>query len=114
LLGTALAEVVRSVKSRWEPVSKKPSFLFPAQLQRFILPLFGGISGLKTVTSIILGVAALYLVFGALLFLFQRSLMFFPDQSRPEPADAGLRGVETVSIPTEDGYELFAWCRPDG
>lgn len=62
------------------------------------------------------GVAAL-LYGGALggLFLFQRSLLYYPGPEGPGPASAGLRGVADVRVPTADGLELRAWWRePDG
>jgi fermentation-respiration switch protein FrsA (DUF1100 family) len=62
----------------------------------------------------ILGVAvATYLAALALLFLFQRNLIFVPNQTRPSPVEASLDGLmEEVRYKTADGLELMAWFRP--
>ncbi len=60
----------------------------------------------------------LALVYGALvalLYLGQRSLMYFPDGNRPDKAAAGLPQLAEVRLRTADGLELLAWHRaPDG
>jgi fermentation-respiration switch protein FrsA (DUF1100 family) len=42
----------------------------------------------------------------------QRRLIYFPFRNVPPPADAGLRLVEEVSFPTEDGLTLHGWFVP--
>ena len=44
--------------------------------------------------------------------MIQRSLMYFPDQALPAPADAGAPGFQAVRYGTADGLELVSWYRP--
>jgi fermentation-respiration switch protein FrsA (DUF1100 family) len=53
---------------------------------------------------VVLGAAAL-----ALLWIGQRSLIYFPDTSRPSLDRSGLTGAETVAFTTSDGVRLDAW-----
>lgn len=45
----------------------------------------------------------------ALMYLFQRSLMYFPDATRMAPAAAGLPQAEEVTLVSADGERLIAW-----
>jgi fermentation-respiration switch protein FrsA (DUF1100 family) len=45
----------------------------------------------------------------ALMYVFQRALMYFPDATRIAPAQAGLPQAEEVSLTSSDGEHLFAW-----
>ena len=45
----------------------------------------------------------------ALMYLFQRSLMYFPDAARTPPAAAGLPQAEEVVLTSADGEKLIAW-----
>ncbi|HEX7006526.1 MAG TPA: alpha/beta hydrolase [Alphaproteobacteria bacterium] len=53
-----------------------------------------------------------YLGFGALVFVFQRRLVYFPDRTRPEPASHGAGDMRVVRYSTADGLALAAWYRP--
>ncbi|MFN3657516.1 MAG: alpha/beta hydrolase [Pseudolabrys sp.] len=48
----------------------------------------------------------------ALMYVFQRALMYFPDPSRTPPAAAGLPQAEEVVLRTADGETLVAWHVP--
>jgi hypothetical protein len=48
----------------------------------------------------------------ALMYVFQRSLMYFPDRSRTPPAAAGLPQAEEVTLKSADGESLLAWYVP--
>ena len=48
----------------------------------------------------------------ALMYVFQRSLMYFPDRSRTPPAAAGLPQAEEVTLKSADGESLIAWFVP--
>jgi fermentation-respiration switch protein FrsA (DUF1100 family) len=48
----------------------------------------------------------------ALMYGMQRSLMYFPDRSTPDPGDAGVPEMQQVPLHTADGLELVAWYRP--
>lgn len=53
--------------------------------------------------------------YGALLvlmYVFQRSLMYFPDTKRTPPALAGLPQAEEVVLTSSDGERLIAWHVP--
>ncbi len=43
---------------------------------------------------------------------FQRSLTYFPDRTRPTPADSGVPELSPVTLETEDGLSLLAWYAP--
>ena len=45
----------------------------------------------------------------ALMYVFQRSLMYFPDRARTPPAAAGLPQAEEVALKSSDGESLIAW-----
>ena len=42
----------------------------------------------------------------------QRSLTYFPDRTRPTPAEAGVPEFAPVTLETEDGLALLAWHAP--
>jgi hypothetical protein len=45
----------------------------------------------------------------ALMYVFQRTLMYFPDPTRTRPASAGLSQAEEVTLTSSDGETLIAW-----
>lgn len=47
-----------------------------------------------------------------LMYVFQRSLMYFPDTKRTPPALAGLPQAEEVALRSSDGERLIAWHVP--
>jgi hypothetical protein len=64
------------------------------------------VSGLKWLLLVLLlGYAGLL----AVLYLTQRSLMYFPDPVRRSPATAGLPQAEEVELRASDGERLTAW-----
>jgi len=48
----------------------------------------------------------------ALMYVFQRALMYFPDPTRVAPAQAGLPQAEEVRVTSSDGEKLLAWYVP--
>jgi fermentation-respiration switch protein FrsA (DUF1100 family) len=48
----------------------------------------------------------------ALMYVFQRALMYFPDATRIAPAQAGLPQAEEVTFTSSDGEKLLAWFVP--
>lgn len=48
----------------------------------------------------------------ALMYVFQRALMYFPDPARIPPAAAGLPQAEEVMLTSADGEKLIAWHVP--
>ena len=66
-----------------------------------------------TVLTLVLVIAAAgYAGLLALMYVFQRRLMYFPDARRTPPADAGLPQAEEVLLKTSDGETLVAWHVP--
>lgn len=59
-----------------------------------------------------LAVLTVVAVFVAVIWLAQRSLIYFPDGDLPSPAALGLTQVEEVTYDTEDGLHLEAWFVP--
>jgi uncharacterized protein len=45
----------------------------------------------------------------ALMYVFQRALLYFPDTRRTPPAQAGLPQAEEVTLTSSDGEKLVAW-----
>ena len=45
----------------------------------------------------------------ALMTVFQRALIYFPDPKRTPPAEAGLPQAEEISLTSSDGEKLVAW-----
>ncbi len=48
----------------------------------------------------------------ALMYLFQRTLMYFPERGRTAPAAAGLPQAEEIVLAAADGERLIAWHVP--
>jgi fermentation-respiration switch protein FrsA (DUF1100 family) len=48
----------------------------------------------------------------ALMYTFQRALMYFPDAKRTPPAAAGLPQAEELTLKSADGETLIAWYIP--
>ena len=59
--------------------------------------------------AVLLGVVGLFL---AGLWLFQRSLIFFPDSTLPPAAENVLPGGQDVQLSASDGTDLSAWYVP--
>ena len=68
-----------------------------------------GIKFMHTILIIVALGVALYLVAVVALFVFQRNLIYHPDTTYYTPADAGLTGVQEVTLATLDGERLIAW-----
>jgi fermentation-respiration switch protein FrsA (DUF1100 family) len=56
--------------------------------------------------------ASLYVALAALMYLVQRSLLYFPETVRTAPAAAGLPQAEEVVLDTADGEKVIAWHVP--
>ncbi len=57
------------------------------------------------IVLVVLGYAAVL----ALMYVFQRTLIYFPDRTRTPPAAAGLPQAEEVTLTSSDGEKLIAW-----
>ena len=70
---------------------------------------------LNNIWPLLFGAAGIYLILGLLLFVFQSSLIYFPNTPSREifatPKSIGL-GYETVTIETDDGISLDGWFIP--
>jgi uncharacterized protein len=64
---------------------------------------------LKLTTAI---AATLYLAAFLALTAMQRQMLFQPNAALATPAQAGLAGVETLRLASDDGQSLVAWFRP--
>jgi fermentation-respiration switch protein FrsA (DUF1100 family) len=56
--------------------------------------------------------AAGYLGLGALMYVAQRALMYFPDRARTPPAAAGFPQAQEIWLDTADGERVIAWHVP--
>jgi uncharacterized protein len=61
--------------------------------------------------TIIALVAAAYLVLVAAMYIFQRNLLYIPDNRLPDPAASGVPEMREVRLKTADGLELISWHR---
>lgn len=67
---------------------------------------------MATVKSLIILAILAYGGVLALMYVFQRSLMYFPDRTRTPPAAVGLPQAEEVTLTSADGERLIAWHVP--
>jgi fermentation-respiration switch protein FrsA (DUF1100 family) len=66
----------------------------------------------RTMTTIAIALVAGWLIVVGALYLFQRSLIYLPDRSRPDPAWLKGTGFAEIVARTEDGLALTAWFHP--
>jgi fermentation-respiration switch protein FrsA (DUF1100 family) len=74
-------------------------------------------SGSAARTMIVLGWTAviglcLYAALATMVYLAQRSLMYFPDKNHVTPAEAGLPEAKEVPLTASDGVRVVAWHVP--
>jgi uncharacterized protein len=67
---------------------------------------------MNTLKWILLFAVAGYAALVALLFLTQRSLMYFPDTRRINPAGVGLSQAQEVTLQSADGVRVIVWHVP--
>jgi uncharacterized protein len=67
---------------------------------------------MKLLRKALVGLFAVYLGVFCLLALEQRAMIYVPRAALATPAEAGLAGVETLRIETQDGEKLEAWLHP--
>ncbi len=67
---------------------------------------------MRTLVGLGLWVAIGFGALVVLIWLAQRSLIYFPARDTPTPADYGLPEAEVVRVTTDDGLELVAWYVP--
>ena len=67
---------------------------------------------MATLKSLIILAVLAYCGVLALMYVFQRSLMYFPDRVRTPPAAAGFPQAEEVTLTSSDGERLVAWHVP--
>ena len=57
----------------------------------------------------IISVFIIYVLFGIILFLFQRKILFNSSERPKKPEDYGLNDVKEITVSTSDGFDLLAW-----
>ncbi len=67
---------------------------------------------MTTLKSILVIGLVLYVGLLAIMYFAQRTLMYFPDTGRTEPADADFPQAQEVALRAADGTELIAWAVP--
>jgi len=60
----------------------------------------------------LLGAVVLFGGFVALMYVAQRSLMYFPERLRTAPAAAGFPAAEEITLDTADGEKVIVWHAP--
>ena len=69
----------------------------------------GAVMALAGIAVILLCV---YMGAAAILYVTQRSMMYFPDRMRASPAQSGLPEAEVVNLTASDGQHILAWHVP--
>ncbi len=64
------------------------------------------------VAKFVLGAVVFYGVLVAVLYLIQRSMMYFPWTDAPVPAESGVPEMRSVNLATADGLTLTSWYFP--
>ena len=59
--------------------------------------------------EILLYAGGAWIAFTGILYLGQRRMMYFPDQTVPHPRDHGLPQMESIRIAVEDSVGILAW-----
>jgi len=67
---------------------------------------------MSTLKAVLVVGLSVYLGFAALLYLVQRSMMYFPETLRTAPAEAGFPEATEVLLDTADGDRIIAWHVP--
>lgn len=62
--------------------------------------------------TILLYAGGAWLVLIGVMYVGQRSMMYFPDHSVPHPHDHGLPQMESIRIAVDDRVEILAWWHP--
>lgn len=65
-----------------------------------------------TLMKFLLYAVIIYLGLLVLLYFFQRSLIYFPDNHVYSPDDAGVPEMHIIELPTVDGLKIKAWYLP--
>jgi fermentation-respiration switch protein FrsA (DUF1100 family) len=68
--------------------------------------------GVATLKWLIIALAAGYAIVLVAMYVFQRSLMYFPDTRHVAPAAAGFPQAREVALTSADGTRLSAWYVP--
>ena len=69
---------------------------------------------MKTIYWLVISGIFLYALLILVLFIMQRSFLYFPSNERPDLSQYAAIGLEEVTLKTEDGLELIAWfMKPD-
>ncbi len=64
--------------------------------------------------KVAVGLLTAYVIVVALMYVFQRDMMYFPDQIKRVPPSyyPMLAGVQEVGLKTPDGLSVYAWFAP--
>jgi hypothetical protein len=65
--------------------------------------------GLRVLMAVAAVLICLYLGIAAILYVAQRSMMYFPETVHTTPAQAGLPEAQEVSLTAADGVRIIAW-----
>jgi len=68
--------------------------------------------GLRVLMAVAAVLICLYLGIAAILYVAQRSMMYFPETVHTTPAQAGLPEAQEVSLTAADGVRIIAWYAP--
>src|SRR6478672_9126690 len=64
------------------------------------------------IMTLVMWLVAVYAAICAVVYFGNRLFMYFPNPTRPAPAEAGLDDVDEIEIVAADGVTLVAWYAP--
>ena len=67
---------------------------------------------MKLAIFIFTSIIGIYIGLFLLLFIFQRSFIYYPSTGKISPIDYGLPELDSVELITEDGISLTSWYKP--
>jgi fermentation-respiration switch protein FrsA (DUF1100 family) len=109
--GTAKLAAATQRKSKQPPVARAFAVCrrLIAQVWRTVGPRTLSSSVRKVLVGIGFAALCVYVGIATVLYVSQRSLMYFPDTTRVSPAQAGLAQAEEVALTAADGVGVTVW-----
>lgn len=66
---------------------------------------------IKELKRMVYTIILVYVALVALLYYAQRSVMYFPDKSRPDPVEYGVSDMNVIPVTTEDNLQIEGWFK---
>jgi len=66
---------------------------------------------IRKMFQIVGSIAFVYILLCVMMYVMQRSMMYITSPQKPSLTESGVKGMEEISVTTEDGLELFGWYK---